>query len=364
MKKILLFFICCFTLVTSYADETSTPFDDGFTYSGFITSTSFSNHDWFSNISHGAINLNYFKDEYAVKAQLGAPYEHLIRRFTVEKNFVLTPNNELLIQVGKIPRLSSFYNNINDAPGSIGMAMVPMGEFNYRLIQNNTFNAIKGANLIYKNFANDNILTLRIDYGKADIQDQCALQTEFTNKVCDQNIGYKFANGNYDFSINYEIGNFELLGSVNVFKIKPIIYGIPNISSLDFLQNNHHSEFDSNTIGLKYKKNKLLLQTEISKIIYKSAMAEDDLSEFLDTNSMYGLVGYDWTETFNSYVHYSVGYRDGVYNTNDKVIGGTFTFKHSKFSLDYHKGEGIDWTKHFSPITNWNSFVFSYTLQY
>lgn len=344
--------------------------------SGFITTTLFSNSDWFNTARAAALNVDIVKGDYALKMQLSEPFEKMIRRMVIEKSFGLGNNREGAIQIGKFPRLASFYNNVNDAPGSTGLATIPLGEYSRRLIENNTINSIEGINFIYKQYYTDNFLTVRFGIGDASIEENCKFQQEITFSPCNTNWNYSFDKGGFSIGVNYELGrNWEFLGAVNVYKFKTNL-----IDDSDPIAAYYHSAFALNegnlgTIGFKYKGKGWYTQTEGTKTIFRTAAEGNIATEWTTSSNTYSLISFDINDNLSVYAHYDRSWWATQRVSTDAVIGFTYIHKNTKTSLEYHNGTattyptdigstGSDWKKQFSPLEKFNSFVLAFTYQF
>lgn len=335
-----------------------------FAVSGFATITRFTDNEWFDNTANMAINVGYYDENWSVLTQLAVPYDDPIRRFTIER--VFNANNQYIVnlKVGRFPRVDTTFNSITDAPSSYGMAMLPLGQYSRRVSLNRAFNVIDGVgiNYIYQNF-NSGIFKLNGDYGLAPIDNQCKVQYELTRKSCDPAFDVVSQNGNYDLGASYEINTYKFSGSVG-----NIQFGFNVNPSMEEKPNDLAAQAD--TAKLKYIKLAALYSyqdwwflseiTDINYLISKEQHAKT-IQQWL---THYVLMGYNWRSDFNTYVSVSHGHSILGTNGKDVVVGATYISDNTTISLEHHQGNGHSWSKAFSTIDHWNSWVFSITQRF
>lgn len=344
--------------------------------SGFLTTTMFSNSNWFNNVRTAALNIDIIKDDYAIKMQLSEPFEKTIRRAVIEKSFGIENNKEGIIQVGRFPRLASFYNNVNDAPGSTDLATIPMGEYSRRLIENNTLNSIDGINIVYKQYYPDDFLIVRFGIGDAAIEENCKFQQEITFTACNPNWNYSSTKGGFSIGANYELNRkWEFLAAVNVYKFKTNLLDPNDPVAAYYYSNFAINEGNLGTVGFKYKGKGWYTQTEGTKTIFRVASEGQMANEWTTSSNTYSLISFEINHNLSIYAHYDRAWWATQRVSTDSVVGFTYVYKNTKTSIEYHKGlattfptdigsTGSDWKKQFSPLEKFNSFVLAFTYQF
>lgn len=370
MKKISLLFLLLITAVSASGQDSKhySPLSDiEYNLSGFVTATAFSDKTWFDNTKNVALNYDLQYQDWIVHTQLAEPYKNIIRRFTIEKNFSNDHNDsEVSVQVGRFPRLQSFYNNILDDPGSIGFAMIPLGEFSRRVILNRSFNSLDGIKISHTMHYNKGIVKIVSDHGIPSVEEQCLTQNEISKSQCtpDYSIGGK--GGNYDLGITYDDSNLMLTGFVGSIKMN-ISQNTTSTNTTKLIYNIDEINYDYIKTGIKYSQPKWWVQSELSFIDFKVIDYNTQYKKTLDLRqwkNYYVLGGYNWTEDFNTYISFSNSTSNKNIVNNDKLIGATLTKNNSIVSLEYHKGKGYSWKQYFATDEKWNSWVLSFTQRF
>lgn len=330
--------------------------------SGFITGTAFSDSNWQPSSYSAATNVDIFYNDWAIRGQLAIPYEQPIRRLVVEKSFWLGHRQELLLQVGRFPRIDSFYNGITDTPGTAGMAMLPLGKYNYRLNDNRTFNTINGIQAIYSVKTDIGHFQIHGDYGKMEVEKQCDIQAEATKLPCRAGYNIKGENGNYDYGLTFSHGPWTALVSKGKIFAGTELLNKKDRVSVGLTTIAEHMSYDATKIGLSYNDPGWWLQTELMENKFNLAAKNKELVNVQTSVNLYVLGGIYWSDKFSSYAVYSHG-KSSSSNGGalDRAIGSTYTDKSTTYSLEYHQGQGKAWEKYFAPNNSWNSWVISVT---
>ena len=342
----------------AYAEEIDTK------VSGFVTGTYFSDPNWFSSTGNIAVNLDVSYDTLALRGQVATEYENKIRRLAIEKTFYVNSSSVLIVQLGRSPRLTSFYNTINDAPGTTGMAMLPLGGFSHRMVENSTLNSIDGIKAIYNIKTENGVITINGDYGILPLENQCGIQAEAAFSKC--RAGYEFepVKGSYDLGISYEIGSWITHGYFGSTKLKTTLLDPKDKTSVYLTSNYSLIEFDIFMVGVKYNKNKWLFQTDYLSSKYNTAKLGKELITVGRLSSFYVLGSYNWNDQFSTYATFSRSLNNGAVTNVDRSIGATYVRDNTTISLDYHVGHGYGWQPFFSPVPGWSSWVLSATQRF
>lgn len=333
-------------------------------FSGFITATHFSNNAWHDDISKTALNFDITYNTYAVRGQIHKPGEHFLRRFTVEKDIYLNEQHDIILKAGIFPRLDSFYNNVTDAPSTSALALLPLGEYNHRMINNSTFSGLKGISLYYNYVTDVNQLNVHLDIGSANIENHCDIHAEAFGTPC--TYGYKFKSNNKNYSIGgtFNHGDFTYLAHISQFNINTELVNPEDKVASKITRDTEDISLRFIKFGLKYEKNKCWVQSELvfSDSSFKSPNKEN--VNFYRSKNAYILSGYNWSDQLSTHVVYSVGKDTGNNIIKDKGVGITYVYKNTTLSTEYHVGKGKEWAKFYSPIDKWNSWVFTLTQRF
>ena len=355
---------CCVLLISLLLSISSHAENVELRLSGFVTGTAFSQSDWYDNTKNIAVNVDATYEDLAIRGQIGEPYDNIIRRLVFEKSLWIKEQQEVTIQFGRFPRLDSFYNGVTDSPGTSGMAMLPLGEYNRRMVQNRTFNTVDGINAIYTIRLKSGILKLHGDYGSLPIEEPCLTQNETTKKPC--RLGYQFLGdtGNYDVGASYEIGKWTYLGSMSSMRLRTELLDPKDKTSVALSTAANRVSFDLTRVGVKYTAKKWWAQSELLFTDFKLAKKDQDFTSVTTSENLYLLGGYNWTDQFNSYIEYSYSKANTGGMALDRVIGSTYVLNNTTLSLEYHNGTGLAWKKYFSETPTWDSWVFSFTQRF
>lgn len=244
------------------------------------------------------------------------------------------------------------------------MAMLPLGEYNRRIVDNNTFSNVDGIQALYTIKTDIGRFKLHADYGSMVVEKQCDTQIEATKAACRPGYEIEGAGGNYDLGLTYTSGPWtafiyrgELLAKTKLVNPKdPISAAIVNKAS--------DISYSANKVGLRYDNARWWAQTELMKTDFKLAKRNAPYVSVQTSVNAYGLAGIYWTDAFSSYVVYSHGKSSSGSSSLDRVIGSTYTVGDTTVSAEYHKGSGKAWEQYFAPNNNWNSWVLSVTTRF
>ena len=332
--------------------------------SGFVTGTYFSDPNWFSSTSNLAVNFDISYTDLAIRGQVATEFENKIRRLAIEKAFFISPSNDLVVQAGRVPRLTSFYNTINDAPGTTGMAILPLGGFSHRMVENSTLNSIDGIKAIYTIKTEKGEVTINADYGILPLENQCGIQAEAAFTRCRPGYEFEPVKGSYDIGISYEVGPWTTHGYFGSTKLKTTLLDPKDKTSVYLTSNYSLINFDIFMVGVKYSKNKWLFQTDYLSSKYNTAKLGKELITVGRLSSFYILGSYNWTDQFSTYATFSRSLNNGAVTNIDKSIGSTYVRDNTTVSLDYHVGHGYGWQPFFSTVPGWSSWVLSVTQRF
>ncbi len=328
---------------------------------GFVTGTAFSDKDWHTAAYTAALNFDVTKGFWAVRGQIAEPYAQPIRRLVAERSIFVAQGNEVLVQVGRFPRIDSFYNNVTDTPASAEMAILPLAVYNRRIVKNRTFNSLDGAQIIYT-IQTLGIVRLHADYGKMTVENQCETQIEASKLPC--RTGYRIdgIRGNYDYGVTYEINNFTLLAYRGDIRAKTVLLNPKDITSVVLSTKASSIDYDTVKFGARYDyHHKWWVQTEMMHNDFSLALPGKPFVSGQRSVNRYVLVGACATDQFCSYASYNHGKNTTGGKARDLVVGSTYTYNTLTTSLEYHRGSGRSWEKYFAPAADWSSWVLSIT---
>ncbi len=333
--------------------------------SGFATVTAFSDRDWHPNKSSAALNFDATYEDWAVRGQVASSYSQPIRRLVVERSIFITSGHELLLQAGRFPRLDSFYNSVTDSPATYGMAMLPPGMYNRRVIGNRTFTGIEGAQAIYTFRAGPALVKLHADYGQMVVEKQCETQNEATKMPCRPGYEISGVRGSYDFGGKVELGQWTALAYHGKLLAKTTLLNPLDKTSVFLTHSANRISYNATKIGLRYDGDSWYVQSEIMRNQFDLAKTGKDYTQAQESWNRYVIAGYCFTGAFCGYASYSHGKSTSVGSgANDRAVGATYSFDHLVMSLEYHKGYGKAWEKYNAPNPDWNSWVASATWRF
>ncbi len=332
-------------------------------FSGFITGTAFSNTSFYNSTHQAAINFNFTKELWAIRGQVAAPSTHMLRRLVLERSFFIGDKNDLVVQIGRFPRLDSLYNNVTDAPSSSGTAILPLGSYNRRMLQNYSFTALDGIQLLGTHRLNDFILKLHADYGVPPAEKQCEIQLEAFPAPCSAGFSVSGARGNYDYGVTVFADNMTFLLYRGKLSAKTTLLNPQDPVAAFASAYGQRLHYTVNKASMKYEhSSNWWAEAEFSHNVFHVDPAR--VPPILGDTVISGHLnlGVEVNEHINAYASFSKGklLMQGT-NQYDRVLGATYTRSHSTFSLEYHKGSGNYWTRITSTAASWNSWVASFT---
>ena len=338
-----------------------------YSITGFTTVTAFSQNHFYDNTAAVALNLDLTYSDYAVRTQFSADTDVTrLSRFTLEKSINVDSNKELLIKVGRFPRLVSFYNNLTDSPGTYDVAMIPLGVYTRRLLKSQAFNAIDGVSVLYTLSdpeINNKILKFYLNYGQVPLDNQCTVQQEYRYDKCLPGYKFKSDSHDYDVGVSYEINDLTLIASNTNVQFKTELINPKDPVSNFLVKRTNRLIANVTKVGFKYDKEKYLLQGEYSYHNYSVNNSLQGTISIHKENTSYILAEYKWRPNFSTNIQYSYGSSPYLGQYNDRAIGFTYIIDNATISLEYHKGYGVEWKKYLAETPYWNSLVItaSYT---
>jgi hypothetical protein len=332
--------------------------------SGFITTTVFGDRDWHEDSTKAAINLDMFSNNLALRTQIAVPSDVNVRRLAIEYSLWLGQQRDLTIQVGRLPRLGSFSNTAVDNPSTADTAIMPLAQYNRRMVNSLTFNSVDGIKAIYTNNTEYGLIKANFDYGKMLIEDQCEIQKEATKQNCRDGFRIDGQDGNYDYGLTYEIGNWTLLGYNGFVRARTQLLDPRDRASVFFTNGADRFEYSITKYGVKYSKDRLTLQTELTDTHLFIAKKNKDFLLNQKSNNWYVSGNYYLTDALSVNGSFSRGTSNMGGNNIDRSIGFSYTYNDITFSIEQHMGKGRAWKKYLANTDNWNTFASSLTYRF
>jgi len=244
------------------------------------------------------------------------------------------------------------------------MALYPLGQYNYRVLDINTFTSLNGIDILYTNDISGNFITANLDIGRSIIEDRCHIYNELVRELCRGAVDYKPVNNNYSMGLKIERSNhifsiyknrIDLLADIDKFT-DPYTKAMATLWP--------YLEVHGRGIGYKYDRGNFYIETELKKNIYylknnTSLIGSAPEPINIYVRSYYVLYGYNLTENLNVYASYSKSTDTLNRTAKNKVIGVSYTYDKFSLSAEYHKGFGKEWMRYDSPSDKWNSLVIS-----
>lgn len=328
--------------------------------SGFATTTVFGDNDWHPNTKSVALNFDTTYEDWAARGQAASSYEQPIRRLVIEHSFPYGPGHDVVIQAGRFPRLDSFYNSVTDAPSSWGLAMLPPGQYNRRMIGNRTFTGIEGVSVAHLTKIGEGLLRVHGDYGRTVVERQCDTQIEATKMPCRDGLEIDGARGSMDLGATYVEGNWTVLAYYGKLNATTKLLDPSDRVSKALTSQADRILYDAAKIGVKYDDGTWYAQTEVLHNTFKLAKTKSQLVTKQESWNVYLLGGLCLDDGLCTYAEYSRGTSSTITSgANDRAVGATYSMGDATYSLEYHRGLGKSWERYFAISNNWSTWVMS-----
>jgi hypothetical protein len=328
--------------------------------SGFASSTAFSSSAWQPDLTTAAVNFDLTGSEWAVRGQAATPYEQPIRRLVLERSASLGSGREIVLQAGRFPRSDSFFNSVTDAPSSWGIATLPQGQYNRRLIGNRTFTSVEGAQAIYTMAIGDDVLKLHADIGRTVVEKQCETQVEATKMPCRSSYEILGAPGSLDIGATYSSGNWTTLAYYGRLRALTNLLNPKDRTAVALTRSASKILYDSTKIGVRYADEGWYVQSEIVRNTFNISNLARVWTQKQASWNAYVLGGRCLRPDLCLYTSYSYGHSSTPGGgAVDRVVGATHTVNALTLSVEYHKGRGKAWERYFATDDRWNSWAAS-----
>lgn len=352
MYKLLLLLINLFIVLSVSATELET------SYSGFATYTLVEQQSWHKDVGLVAINGVAQYGDFALKGQV-ASTENPVRRLAVEYTLA-TPKDTLVLQAGRVPRLTTLYSDVFGNPDEWGMAVLPLSVYNRRKVHSTTFNALDGVKALWDHNYSKGNLRLSADFGTAAVENYADLQMELTRKS--YNPGWtlkekRFAD--WTFGEELTIGNWTLLASQSRFGYTTQLNDATDATSKAFTSKYNFIDYYFNRYGIKYAAKDWSVQAEHGD---SRVYANNQINSIARDGYVSG--NYYYNDNIALFGGYGVGYKRGnTYTARDRFAGIAYRSGKWTTTFEYHNGEN-SWQRHDSNNFIWDSYVASVTYRF
>ena len=329
---------------------------------GFAYNTHFGDQHWQSDRNVLAINVDNMNDYLDTRAQFTNNEYAAIRRATIGKTIHITGGTHLTLQAGRMSRVDSFFNNLVDSPAASGMAVLPMGGYNYRMLQG-SFSIADGWKADLQGHLGDHLIHGHWTHGYMTVMDQMNYQQEVLKKQV-QGIQLNSMIGD-TWELHHEFGNFHEY-------ISRTLYGATteltqsNATSRYYATNAAKALYDLNKYGIRYDDDNFFAMAEYSSGYSHTYSQSGQKTSITDAWDQSGTVGVYFGDRWSAYIGQSYG-RNLTAHTEarDDYFGVTKRWDRLTISADYHDGKSQAWMKYDAVAPyEWKSMVVSTTYQF
>lgn len=335
--------------------------------SGFVTSTVFSNQNFYDNYAMGALDVGIYLTgtPWSFKTQLASDLPH-VNRAVIEYDMRFSSKAEGSVQLGRFARYNSLYNDATDHPGTFGMDMLPMGGYLRREVLGN-FTLMDGIQLQGQTLTPlGGLFRARVGYGSGVAGYTNTAQKLFYDY---EDPTYKINWGDHDFDISfsYENGAWTAFTNYNQYKTDIELLDNPTPVAQFVYGDAKSSTTKLYAVGVRYEQRRYLIEGQLYN---RESTTTNALGvEFAGNELKCGYIGAkvflspfsDW----RVYGTHSICY-NRIYHTEmrDNSVGISWD-KGGRWtgSLGYHVGSG-DGVKPYSTMTDWNVYVLSITRRF
>jgi hypothetical protein len=327
-------------------------------HSGYASATIFSDQEFYPNTFKLADNINIENDPFSIRTQLT---ERGISRLAVEYSYATSGNN-VVLQLGRVPRLTTLYSDMFGSTSEWGMSVLPLASYNRRMVHASAFNALDGLRAQWTvSFSGDVHLKLIAAGGKMAVTDRCALQQEFTkSKSCDSDWQIKGDKGSYSASAQLNAGDFDFLLSADRFTGYTVLEDKPSAKAR-YIATMQAPQVDYRVYrwGIKYSDTDLFIQAEGTENT-TSTSTLGEFSSAMDASLTAGLRFDQVTPFFTSAYGKS---RRSANRSRDFAFGVSWTDGALSASIQRNRGVGA-WKRLDTPGYRWDSVSCSVTYKW
>ena len=324
---------------------------------GYATATHFQSQEFQPDTSLIAVNGSLQYENFAIRTQV-ADRETAIRRFAVEYSLPIVGNN-LLVQLGRLPRLTTLFSDVYGNPDEWGMAVLPLSTYNRRKVHSLAFQAYDGVKVMWDHPTSIGHVRATANYGRNIEEFDCEWQMEAVRKPCMSGWTLRPQGNNYDAALEFSRGPVKLLASVNHVSAKSELLNSKDRTGIYFTKMVPTLDYYFYRQGVKYEGSRWYVQAEhgenrlwFGDKLYSTA--RDD----------YVMGGYDVTGNCTAFGGYSSGHERGsTFTSRDRFGGGICRVGQWAFSLEHHNGEG-SWQRIDSRVYDWGTWVASATVTF
>lgn len=332
-----------------------------YSLTGYATYTGFTDANWQKSEQKIAINVDVWHEAIAFRAQI-ADRNAIVQRAVIEYSSYLSTNTDLVTQVGRFPRVASFFNGVTDTPATAGMAVLPMSGYNRRM-NTGTFNSADGVQERLRVTHDNTIYTVRGSYGRMVIADQEELQLEAFRRSSDSLLmtpGYTF-----DLSASIERGPYHVFVSKSRYNAALALLNANDKVAKAASQKFSRALYDLEKIGFQYDGNKWVFETEYMIGTSVSENVNGSVTASMTGYNHYINIRYKWRPYFTSYIGTSEGRTNTGRRAKDEFIGLSYDNGDKwSSSLAFHKGHGESFMRYGARPDSWESFVISTTYRF
>lgn len=332
--------------------------------SGFAYRTNFGDDKWQQSKSVIAINVDHMHELFNVRAQISSYENSPIRRLTIGKTFRLfdVEKSHTTIQVGRVSRINSFFDNVIDTPATTNMAILPMAGYSYRMFQG-AFVLVDGFKIDQTIIIDNHMFTMHYTYGDMFIPNQKEFKLEVLKKDI-SGITLESQIGN-TVELHHEYDCWHTYISKSKYSSSTTLQD-SNATAKYYYNNANITKYDLDKVGIMFDNDNYFGMIEYT-VGYSAAYSINDVrtakSDAWDQSTVIGVYLNDglFLYTGESIGRNLTAKRDAV----ERFTGVTKKNNNATLSIAYHEGSGQGWMRYeaLGPY-EWKSLVTSLTVQF
>jgi hypothetical protein len=308
-------------------------------FSGFATYTAFSNQSFAESSGRVAANGSLHYGDAAIKTQIDNDPDKKIRRFALEYAWPWEKNN-VVVQLGRLPRLNTLFSDVYGNPSEWGMAVLPLATYNRRKVHSLAFQAIEGVKVQYDKGLSFGNLRTTINYGTAIQERAHEWQTEAYRGVSFP--GWDLdgdPHNSGDIALELTAGRWTAIASHNKVAVNTVLLDPADRRAVGLTSKILGLDYRFTRAGLKYATCDWSIQGEYGagRNHLVTPAGEKLESKAWDA---YILGGYDVLPKLTAYAGYATGQRYGSFLSIDRFAGATYRHGRWSYSAEYHHGNG------------------------
>lgn len=331
-------------------------------FSGFAYTTQFGDAKWQESKSIVAMNVDHMHDWFDFRAQVSTYESSPVRRLTIGSTFSVSTRSHATVQLGRMSRVNSFFDNVVDTPAASGMALLPMAGYSYRMFQG-AFVLADGIKADYALAFNDHMITTHYTHGYMVIPDQKEFKLEVLKKNVD-GITLEPMIGD-TVELHHEYKSIHTYVSRSRYAATTTLQGTSTLAKY-YYANANIAKYDLDKIGVKYDDSLFFVMLEYTtgySATYSTVGVRTAKTDAWDQATVLGLyIDNGWFV----YTGESIGTNlTAKTNAIDRFTGLTKRSGKVTLSAAYHEGRGQGWMR-YEALTpyEWKSLVTSLTVQF